>query len=501
MATAYLGAGRVGVLVSGGRAIWEGGKLGEIRDASMELAYVLPVAPALGGGFVLVGKNGTYFAQTFDGALLKLSGAPQAFEGRIGPHVIQTGVWLVSTSTGQPVNGAPENVSELYAHQRLGFAIAIDDNDALWHSRDGRVWKKLATLSNVHDGVEDGDALVLLGHENNATRVSADGKLTSVKLTDDERMTLAFKRVERSPLAEPFEGAFIDDAWTPSGRSPDEWLVVRGRDVLLAHAPELVTKKIATAPEEGCAALTLERPLLACVTLGRRLHVFHLDLATGATELEKAIDVATGIASRIGTAPGSYPSTLLITARCSGANPNEGLCVRDDQGGWREWPGTIPQQSQILPYPEGTIVLDDDAGAIEMRVMGHVVRTIASADYEKLARPLEESSLEGDRARRRHVLRADAAQADRRSVELGHAPSARSVRGALAHAHERCRRDRGQTRAPARSRQALRHERRLDDVDRSAAASLGYAHRSRRRDVHGLGLPRRSVGAHRLVTT
>jgi hypothetical protein len=381
-ATVYLGNQRAGVIGEGGRAIWEAGKLGAIQDKGRSLATVMAVDPSLGGGFVFTGDEGILWGATFDGPLKKLSGAPQAFNGSVAPHAVLCGTWLVSTADALPIPTAPRDVTNVWAHGRLGFAIAATPTGA-FVSSDGRKWKPLGM--EVRRAVEDGAELVAFGmHNNDAVRVAADGKVVPLKLTDEERIALELRITDRRTPDDAFEGWLLDGGWQPTGRSADEWFVVKGREIAVTHTPSGVIQKVGTAAGDSCAAITLERPLIICQA-GSRWTVSHVDLATGALDVEQSRPIKNG-GGHIILAPGVFPPAVMVDSDCgSGA---DGWCVRDDVGAWHDVPKATT--GQILPFPGELLTLVVGAnGAIELHGPGAAVHVFAGAQMDRLKQDLD----------------------------------------------------------------------------------------------------------------
>jgi hypothetical protein len=369
------------MIVGGGRAIWDQGKLGPISDATSQLDGVMAIDAPLGGGFVFLGDAGIFWSGTFDGPLQKLSGAEAAFSGRVAPHAVLCGTVLVGTD-GKPIRGAPENVTELYANRRRGFAIAVTSTGVASLSSDGAHWRVLK-LGHVSSAYEESDTLTVL-QDSKALRVSADGKVTPVTLTDEERLALQLVSIMRPVTDDPFEGVFIEGLWQPTGRAADEWFkVLASRDIVVTHAGSGVAQKIGTASDDGCYAVTYERPLVVCIDVGKRLRVFHVDVGTGALELEKDVVVKSGVAARIGDAPGTFPTTLFITATCSGDGAH-GYCVRDEQGGWRDLPASTATSGMLLPFPGEVLSLTDAGGGWELRSPVSLVRTVSADDVARM---------------------------------------------------------------------------------------------------------------------
>jgi hypothetical protein len=387
-ATAYLGNRRAGLIMGGRRAIFEDGKVMAVSSGPVPaLRAVLPIVPGLGGGFLFAGDAALYFADSFDGPLRRLSADATGFAG-LAPRAVflSHGGGFVSTTDGLRISSAPANADRVFAHRR-GQTVAISEvpRYKAWLTTDGRTWKLIA-IPHVQTAAEDGDELLLFT-ESSTLRVGTNGVVTPVKFSAED----AFQRklagalwmdAPRAPSPDDgFEGALIDQGWSPTGRRDDEWMHVRDEQIFLTHARthDLIPlgPKIGRAGDEGCEAAMLPgQPVLICFAMGTRLRTARLDLATGTTRLERTIDVKQGVAQRLGSWPGAYPTALLASATCEGDGEG-GFCIRDDRGMWSTFP-KLPIGVQPLPFPGELLGISyDHENAVRLYRGAVLVRTFA----------------------------------------------------------------------------------------------------------------------------
>jgi hypothetical protein len=403
--TAYLGRHRAGLLHDGHRFVWDNGVLSDIdpRDRpGLGLDAVVPIEPGLGGGFVFSGEHGVFFADAFDAPLRTLSDRrAELADFAVAPHSVLIDGKLISTKDGKAVPGAPDNVA-LYAH-RNGFAVALTFKPPVqcWFTSEGQAWRPIAvTNADGLKAVEDGDALLLFDSETRRSmHVGKDGQVTSVTLSQEElssrQLAGFFAKIPTACGAEePFEGSLWDAGWVATGRSDDEWFRVEDNRVCVAHTrtgergcfDPKVGKK-----DESCSAMQLgTRPLLFCFT--ESLSVWIVDLATGATQLEKAIEHPLSPSTNfhfVGAPRGAFPPALIAEVGCDGADT--GLCVRGADGVWKTVAKPKEMKSgMLLAFPgEAMWLTQSDAGELRVNVLGSSrVRTFSSVEvasrYEEM---------------------------------------------------------------------------------------------------------------------
>ena len=394
-ATTYLGHGRAGLLHGGRRFLWQNEALAPLDTGdSPGLDAVVAVPPGLGGGFVFSGEHGVASADTFGGPLRKLTDHPTSFV--VAPQAVLVfdanagrfrSVFL-STKDGKELSGAPHEVERLFTN-RNGLALATSTAASkCWFTADGRVWKELA-LRDVRLAGEDGDGLLVFT-EGKQFHLGEDGRLIPAHLSPDEELTRrgSAQLAQMMPSSvtgaeDVFEGSLFDTGWAPTGRSDDEWFQVQDRHVctfrtstgVRACSPGTVGRE-----DEYCGATMLPGgPFIGCFSLGTRLSVFHVDLATGGTSLERTIEVKAGFARHIGSVAGTFPITQMVAASCEGDARN-GICVRDAQGNWRTF-GSPPQAATVLPFPGELVILSrSPEGHVVVESAGTSSRRVFAAD-------------------------------------------------------------------------------------------------------------------------
>ena len=325
-ATAYLGHRNVALVDQGKRWLSRDGALTAIDHDGARGLDTIDRAPA---GFVLSGTGGVFHAPTFEAPLVELARNRDDLVG-IGPGCVLLRTGFVGFD-GAPIPSAPKDASALVSHSR-GFAVATA-NGALWFTRDCRAWSKLAVRPS-NTIVEDGDAL-LVASESSSARVRESGVATPVTLTEAERAAAIMKSSRGGELADDgYEGSLFDAAWSSTGER-GKYFRVTGRDIEVLTTRDHAVRRIGTTSEDGCAALHLERPLIACMELAQRLRTYRVDLATGALELERDVVAKPGVWVRFLGAPrnNAQPATLFASVSCDGTS-SDGLCVRDAHGGW-----------------------------------------------------------------------------------------------------------------------------------------------------------------------
>jgi hypothetical protein len=391
----YLGHGRAGLLHDGRRFLWESGALAPVDAGSAPgLDGVFAVPEGLGGGFVFSGDHGVAFADSFGGPLRRLTDhatrfaiAPQAVLvfGADGDSIRSV---LLSTRDGTPLQGAPRDIERLFTN-RNGLSLAISTaSDKRWFSADGRTWRELA-LRDVMTAGEDGDGLLIFT-QGAQFHLGRDGTLARLRLSEDDefsRRTRAQLEQMMPPTAagaeDVFEGELFDAGWAPTGRTEDEWFQVLGRHVCTfrtSTAERACSSPTVGREDEDCAATTMNgEPLVGCFVIGTRLSLLHVDLATGGTSLERTIEVKAGFASHVGTVPGVFPVTQMVTASCEG-DARKGVCVRDARGSWRTF-DEPPQGATVLPFPGELVILSRSAnGDVVLESSGTSVRRAFAAE-------------------------------------------------------------------------------------------------------------------------
>lgn len=358
-ATSYLGHRTVALVDKGKRWLWRDGALTAIdRDGARGLETI-DRAPI---GFVLTGTGGVFHARAFDAPLVQLARDPDALVG-IGPRCVLLKSGFVGFD-GAPIPGAPKDASALVAHSR-GFGVAATQG-SLWFTRDCRAWSRIsATPSSVI--VEDGDSL-LVASESSSVRIRESGVATAVTLTEAQLYAARLTSSRGGALADDgFEGSLIDGGWSETGE-PGRYFRVTGRDIDVMTMRDHAVRRIGTTNEDGCAALMLDRPLVACTAIAQRLRSYRVDLATGSLALEREIAAKPGSGwVRFMGVPrnNAWPPALLITASCAG-DPAHDVCVRDAHGGWTTLPNPdgnawiFPGEAfHFEPGPHGTFALHD----------------------------------------------------------------------------------------------------------------------------------------------
>jgi hypothetical protein len=408
-ATTYLGHQRAGLLHGGARLLWENGALFPVDSAdasSRGFDSVVSVPSGLGGGFIFSGDSGLAFADTFDGALRRLSDHRAKFA--LGPGAVlvfgadgddSRSVFL-STKDGKALAGAPRDVGRLFTHRNgltLATSVASSASDRSespsWFTPDGEIWKELA-LGRVDVAVEDGDGLLVFaggsGVDTRSLHLGRDGALTPVTLPKDDAFArrTAGQLAQLSPVTttapdDVFEGSLYDAGWAPTGRD-DEWLTAQDRRVCTFHArtaERACSDATVGRAEDFCSAIDMGgAPFIGCFALGQRMSLFRVDLATRSAALERTIEVKNGFATHMGAVAGTYPVTQMVAASCDG-DAKKGICVRDARGEWRSFP--VPSASAklrrqtVLPFPGELLLLSwTEAGRMVLESVGTSERRV-----------------------------------------------------------------------------------------------------------------------------
>jgi hypothetical protein len=388
-ATVALPGGAVGMLHHGGRLVIAEGPPRIVGDAGPALDSVTAVPPGLGGGFVFRSEKGLWFADRFDGPLRQLT-TTAATSLMFGPRVVlargEQSSELVGTPDGAPTPTAPQDLERLMGH-RDGFAVAAaGPARGGWFTRDGRTFSSLP-LTQVHEILEDGDALLVFGHEG-TFRVGKDGVAHAANLTDDEAQEkrLGGFLTPRVGPGAPSEASLLDAAWIPSGRRDDEWFILSEGQLWVTRTRDRELTKVGPASaDHGCQAATVEgRPVVACFELGRRMQLFDLDLATGTRTLERDITVTRGMATHMGTVGTVWPPAQFVMASCEG-DAKGGICFRGKDGTWRTY-AKVPKVGTMLPFAGELFYLTEDAagGMVLERVNDERSRTFDASEVARM---------------------------------------------------------------------------------------------------------------------
>lgn len=390
--TTYLGDDRVGMLHEGRRWVAARGKLERVGASD---------APALtgvlrhGNAYLFAGPGGLYSAPAFDGPLLLLSSTVDSFQD-VAPRAVNLGGTLISTETGKPIPGTPNDAREALTHPVLGFGIvsSASDDSHVWHTKDGSTWRRL-TLPAATKPASRGQlrplgivgAALAIVRDDHTYGVDDKGQIKELHLSDEQRFAATLGTLSNPAEVErvgTYEGFLQDAGWILSGRNDHEWVAVRDRRLTLLDSA-LHTKKELGQPlgdeEDGCGPWLSSRGLrVACVSL-RRVSVLRVDLQTGAATPEPGVEVRKGNAHNIGGGHSLYPDSLFIDVSCDGTEDGR-YCTRNADGTWTTH-AAPPKDGRNLPFEDDALFLrETPQGNYEMLGDRRPPRVYPSAEID-----------------------------------------------------------------------------------------------------------------------